>query len=593
MENKKYIHYCWFGDKPLPKLAKKCIKSWKKYLPDYEIIKWSEENVNLKECPFIKEAYKQKKWAFVADYARTKAMYEYGGIYFDTDMEVTKDIKHLLEKKAFIGVEDSNMIACGVWFESESKSFLASKMLEFYKSQKHFNSDDMYAISIPRVITNILSPLGFDSSSNEIQNLKDIITIYPRDYFYPISYDRTNNIFTDNTCMIHYYDASWLPKSEQKSNKIIRILGLKNAQRYAKLKIFIKKFIRKGLKLIFYPYILYRRKTRMIDKSYLEMVNNCLKDIKKVKKSYIAFYNSSWAGITNATNELFDSCVSCKEIFRKKDVKKIASEIVNNSKINQVIFSSFCVGWKDIAIQLKKIKPSIKLKTFFHGSHSQVHERYGWARNMEIYKLHKSGIIDVMGTCKESLVDFYKHQGCNIMLLQNNVLLTPKVTNEIKKQKNNSNELKIGIYAAKSDDWRKNIFNQILSLANTENVVLDVVPINNTIKQFAERLNIKVTGLDKPLKREKLIVRMANNDVNLYVTFSECAPMLPIESLEAGAICLTGNNHHYFKNTELEDYFVISNEASAYEIKKKIKFAVENKKVIMNSYRKWKKVIMK
>ena len=96
---KKYIHYCWFGDKPLPKLAKKCIKSWKKYLPDYEIIRWSEENVNLEECPFIKEAYENKKWAFVADYARTKAIYEYGGIYFDTDMEVVKNIDELLVKK--------------------------------------------------------------------------------------------------------------------------------------------------------------------------------------------------------------------------------------------------------------------------------------------------------------------------------------------------------------------------------------------------------------------------------------------------------------------------------------------------------------
>ena len=91
----KYIHYCWFGGKPLPKLAKKCIKSWKKYLPDYEIIEWNENNVDLEECAFIKEAYENKKWAFVADYARTKAIYEMGGIYFDTDMLITKPIDFL------------------------------------------------------------------------------------------------------------------------------------------------------------------------------------------------------------------------------------------------------------------------------------------------------------------------------------------------------------------------------------------------------------------------------------------------------------------------------------------------------------------
>ena len=144
----KYIHYCWFGDKPLPKLAKKCIKSWKKFLPDYEIIKWSEENIDLNECPFLKEAYEQKKWAFVADYARTKAMYEMGGIYFDTDMEVIQPIDDLLKHNAFLGVEDSGKVACGVWYEKNSKSYLATNLLDFYRTQKGFNEDDIYNYSI-------------------------------------------------------------------------------------------------------------------------------------------------------------------------------------------------------------------------------------------------------------------------------------------------------------------------------------------------------------------------------------------------------------------------------------------------------------
>ena len=129
---KKYIHYCWFGDKPLPKLAKKCIESWKKYLPDYEIIKWSEENVDLDECPFIKGAYQNKKWAFVADYARVKAMNKMGGIYFDTDMEVTKNIDELLKKGPFLGVEDTGKIACGVWYEDKENSYLKSLTLKMY-----------------------------------------------------------------------------------------------------------------------------------------------------------------------------------------------------------------------------------------------------------------------------------------------------------------------------------------------------------------------------------------------------------------------------------------------------------------------------
>ena len=103
----KIIHYCWFGPKPLGKLEKKCIASWKKYLPDYKIMKWSEENVDLNECEFIKEAYAQKKWAFVADYVRTKVLYEYGGIYMDTDMEIISDLKDFEDKDLVFGLEDS------------------------------------------------------------------------------------------------------------------------------------------------------------------------------------------------------------------------------------------------------------------------------------------------------------------------------------------------------------------------------------------------------------------------------------------------------------------------------------------------------
>ena len=105
----KIIHYCWFGRGPKGLKEEKCIASWKKYLPDYKIMKCSEENLDLNECEFIKEAYAQKKWAFVADYARTKALYEYGGIYFDTDMEIISDLSEFFDKDLVLGLEDSKM----------------------------------------------------------------------------------------------------------------------------------------------------------------------------------------------------------------------------------------------------------------------------------------------------------------------------------------------------------------------------------------------------------------------------------------------------------------------------------------------------
>lgn len=101
----KVIHYCWFGGNPLPNIAVKCINSWKKYFPDYEIIEWNESNFDLFSCDYCREAYDAKKWAFVSDYARFKILYEHGGVYFDTDVEVIKSMDDILQKGAFIGRE--------------------------------------------------------------------------------------------------------------------------------------------------------------------------------------------------------------------------------------------------------------------------------------------------------------------------------------------------------------------------------------------------------------------------------------------------------------------------------------------------------
>lgn len=101
----KKIHYCWFGRKPLPESAKKCIASWKKFFHDYEIIEWNEDNYDVNKIPYIQQAYEAKKYAFVSDYARFDVLYQYGGVYFDTDVEVIRPFEDILEKGAFMGCE--------------------------------------------------------------------------------------------------------------------------------------------------------------------------------------------------------------------------------------------------------------------------------------------------------------------------------------------------------------------------------------------------------------------------------------------------------------------------------------------------------
>lgn len=580
----KYIHYCWFGGKPLPKLAKKCIKSWKKFLPDYEIIEWNESNVDLEECPFIKEAYANKKWAFVADYARTKAMYEMGGIYFDTDMEVTKNITELLEKKeSFLGVEDSHMIACGVWYEPSKKSYLSKKMLEFYRSREYFDIDNIYKISIPRIISNILT--DFDSSKNEIQHLKHNITIYSRDYFYPLSYNHQYNIFTDKTCMIHYYDATWTPKHEIFVNKLIRKFGEKNGIRILNCMRRIKNMFLKILRIPAKVLKLIVKNKHKINKSYIESVNKTNKDLLELNcKSYVAFYNPDWFGVANATKELFKYSVPCKELLRKKDIEKIKSIIIEKN-IKMVIFSGFCIGWKNLAKTLHN--NGVICKTYFHGSHSQVLEPYGWQRNMEIYKLQKDGIITTMATCKASLVNFYKSHGCNCLLLSNKV----NVKKYKKTIQSKSDEIRIGIYAAKTTEFRKNAFTALsaASLIKSKKVIVDMIPLTKNAKSYSELLKLDIDGVESSVSREELLQRMANCDIVIYTTFSECAPMMPIEAFSQNTICICGNNCHYFKNNELENYIVVNSENNPMEIANKIELCLAEKKKVLDLYKVWEK----
>lgn len=580
---KKYIHYCWFGGKPLPKLAKKCIKSWKKYLPDYEIIEWNESNVNLEECPFIKEAYEHKKWAFVADYVRTKVIYEKGGIYFDTDMMITKNIDFLLNNETFLGIEDSMMVNAAVWGTSKPKTYFSKRMLDFYKKQEHFDNDNMYSISIPRIITKILDEFGFDPTNNEIQVLNKNIYIYPREYFYPLSYNFKDNKFSDDTCMIHYFDATWIPKNEQIETKLIRRFGKKPTQLALSTYRFIKRNIKRLLKICLFPVVLYRRYKRKISNKYLTNLNNAINDINKIESDYLVMHNPEWLGVTSATIELFDWRVRCGELLRKKDINRIAKAIID-SKVNQVVFSAMCIGWKELAITLKKQNPKTKIKVFWHGSHSQVSEPYGWARNIEIIELHKEGIIDVFATCKESILTFYRNEGYKTAFIRNNVILPEKINGAPPK-----NEIRIGIYAAKSDDWRKNLFTQLAAASLIPNAVVDMVPLNTEAKKFANSLGLKLRGLDNPIPRNELLARMSNNSINLYVTFSECAPMLPVESFEVGIPCISGNNHHYFKNTDLEKYIIVNNEESSIEIANQITNCLENKEKIIKLYKTWKK----
>lgn len=580
----KYIHYCWFGGKPLPKLAKKCIKSWKKYLPEYNIIEWNESNVNLNECSFIKQAYESRKWAFVADYVRTKALNDMGGIYFDTDMEVIKNIDFLFESDTFLGVEDSGKIAVGVWYEKEPKSYLSTKLLKFYRSCEGFDPQNAYAYSIPKIITDLMANDNFVIGSKKIQKLSHNIVIYPREYFYPYSYDRQDNVFTNNTCMIHYYDASWVPKAEQRENKIFRLLGKENGQRFINLSREVKRNIKRLGKIVLFPLTIKRSKQRKI--KYFEenkkIIDNNLKEIKK--NQVLTFYRKGWLGTSCATKEMFENAIGINSLFDVDVINYYADEILKK-KPRLIIFSAFDLSWAKLIEVLKEKNSKQRIKVVWHGSNAMNVEEYDWNTLRTIIEYCKYGMIESIGFVKKSMYEFYKTKNINCEFIMNTLSIDK---NKYKTLVSDNKNVKIGVYAS-GDRWVKNFYNQLSAASMIKNHLIDCVPRTSKTIEFASLIGANVIGESKPIPRDELLKRIAGNDINIYVTFVECAPLLPLESMELGVPCITANNHHYWEGTELEKYLVVNAPDNIIEIKNKIELVLKNKEEIMKLYVKWKK----
>lgn len=209
------IHYCWFGRNPLPELAQKCIASWKNYFPGHEIKEWNELNYNIHKIPYIDEAYKAGKYAFVSDYARFDILYQYGGIYFDTDVEVIKPFHDILRNGGFMGLESTGTVAAGLGIGCNAGLGILYQILQFYASLHFVNSDGSYNLhTVVEYVTAILKKNGL-KDEDVIQQFEGF-TVYPTDYFCPFSLKSYTLNITKNTHSIHHYDASWLSKNEKK-----------------------------------------------------------------------------------------------------------------------------------------------------------------------------------------------------------------------------------------------------------------------------------------------------------------------------------------------------------------------------------------
>ncbi|MDY4237051.1 MAG: glycosyltransferase [Bacilli bacterium] len=227
----KIIHYVWVGNNPKPKDIKKCMKTWKKHLKDYKIIEWNESNFDISSHPFVKKAYEAKKWAYVSDYIRMYAIYNYGGIYLDTDVLVLENFDKFLNNKVFVGFERENYPFTAV-FGAEKKNKFIKKLLDYYDNLDAYNFDfeNNNTISVSNILINEYGC----SKENKEQLLKDGIKVYKDDILCNPS---------KNSTTVHIFTGTWLEGIKPLKRKIVTALKT-NIKTKKQAEIYKKIFMR-------------------------------------------------------------------------------------------------------------------------------------------------------------------------------------------------------------------------------------------------------------------------------------------------------------------------------------------------------------
>lgn len=330
--------------------------------------------------------------------------------------------------------------------------------------------------------------------------------------------------------------------------------------------------------------ITHSKEVKEKNKNFSKRAEEAIETIKSYNgKDYIVLYNPTWLGVAASTLGLFENNVPLEHVYRKKQIKEIAKTIVQNG-IKTVIFSQVCDGWINIIEELKKISSEVIIKVIWHGNCYEYFSDFTWNLNKEVMNLYKQKKIDSLAFVRSTMYEFYKNAGFKSYYLQNNV----HKKNAGKLAINKNKKTKIGIYNADSREL-KNMYTALSAMKLVPNCVADVVPINEGAKKFTEVLQLETTSIDDYIPNDELMKRIQKNDINIYPTFTENAPMFPLESFEMGVPCLLGNNNDYFVGTKLGEYVILEREDDALYIKDKILNALEHREEIMSLYQEWKK----
>lgn len=209
MEQKipKVIHFCWFGHGEYPELIVKCMETWKKYLPEYEIVKWSEDNFDINSNQYVREAYENKKWAFVTDYVRLYALYTCGGIYLDSDVEILKPIDEFLDNEAFSGFESKDTVPTAIMGAVKGQKFIGELMHEY--DNRRFVLEDGSFDMTPNTVEITKTCVRYGLKLNGKKQIVEGFSLYPQIYFCPNNVGRIFNKPSHRSYTIHHSIGSW------------------------------------------------------------------------------------------------------------------------------------------------------------------------------------------------------------------------------------------------------------------------------------------------------------------------------------------------------------------------------------------------
>ncbi len=215
----KKLHYCWFERDNYTPLALKCMESWKKHLPEYEVIAWNDDNFDVNCNQYVKEAYEAKKWAFVSDYIRLYALYHHGGVYMDADLEVLKPLDRFLVHSAFTGYEDEGVILAALLGAEKGHPWI-KMLLDDYADRRFIKTDGTYdeTANVIPITARTIEKYGI-TLNNELLTFGEDITLYPKEYFCPIDYKTWAPNITDNTYTFHHFAAGWWDEKEREERQ--------------------------------------------------------------------------------------------------------------------------------------------------------------------------------------------------------------------------------------------------------------------------------------------------------------------------------------------------------------------------------------